>query len=158
MAQERPNRLAEWVVLLREQVPVVRRHLSEWAKACWEEPRLIWETSAVRYATYLLAGMIGLWGVVTMADLIAPPRPVSARPEATQADFHVICSNPDCRHHFVIRRKFGFRKFPVRCPKCGREMGEQARRCTSKACQGRWVLPAKREGLAVCPRCGEPLD
>ena len=158
MAREDPNRFAEWVVLLREQVPVVRRHLAAWAKACREEPRLIWQTSAVRYATYCLAGLIVVWGVLGVADIVAPPRPAAARPEATTADYHVICSNPECGYHFVVRRRFGFKKFPVRCPKCEQKTGEQARRCNSKTCQGRWVAPVRIDGVMVCPRCGEPFD
>jgi len=158
MAQEDHNRLAEWVVLLREQVPVVRRRLAAWAEACREEPRLIWQTSAVRYATYCLAGLIVLWSVLGVADIIAPAPLASAKPEAITADFHVVCSNPVCGHHFVVRRKFGFKGFPVQCPKCEQKTGEQARRCSSGTCQGRWVVPLRTDRGLVCPRCGEPFD
>jgi hypothetical protein len=157
MAQEERNRLAEWTVMLREQIPILRGRLAEWAAVCREHPRLIWETPAVRYATYGLGGLIVLWGVLAVAGAIAPAPPVDAGPEAAKADFHVICSNPGCAYHFVIQREFSFRKFPVQCPKCVQKTGQRAYPCYSQTCQRRWVVPAESGGVPVCPRCGEPL-
>ena len=47
MAQEKPNRLVELVLLLREQGPVLRRKLGLWLEVVREEPVLIWATPVV---------------------------------------------------------------------------------------------------------------
>jgi hypothetical protein len=94
---------------------------------------------------------------MAVADAIAPPAAVTAGPAVRKADFHVLCTNPDCEHHFVIRRKLGFNKFPVKCPACGEKTGERAYRCNSPTCQGRWIVPQKINRELVCPVCGEPL-
>ena len=158
MAQEKPNRLAEWVVLLRRQWPVVQRHGAEWLDACREDPRLIWQTAVIRYGVYGLGLLIGIWLLITVAHSIAPPLPVSATPEATTADFHVVCTDPNCGYHFVIHRPFGFSKFPVDCPRCERKTGEQARPCNSKTCQGRWIAPVDVDGKLTCPHCGAEIE
>ena len=153
MAQEKPSRMVEWLLLFRTQAPVVRQHLADWWAECREEPRLIWATPAVRYATYLVGGLIAIQLVLMSVSMIAPPPPPAARPQATTADFHVVCADPDCDHHFVIHRKFGFDSFPIECPQCHGETGVQARRCNSPDCQGRWVAPVREDGGLRCPRC-----
>ncbi len=158
MAQEDPSRLVEWLLLVRKQLPVARRHLQDWLAAVRQEPVLIWETVAVRYAVYGLAGVVLLWGVTRVPGMLTPPPPANARPEATTADFHVVCSGAQCSHHFVIHRKFGFRKFPVECSRCKRKTGVQARRCHSPTCQGRWVAPQKVDGALCCSVCGGRFD
>ena len=157
MAQERPNRLAEWLLLIRKQSPVVREHFAAWIEAVREEPRLAWETSAVRYAVYGFAGILLIWLATNLSGWIAPPAP-NAKPTATTADFHVVCSDPNCGYHFVIHRPFGFHKFPVECPKCKRETGVSARRCNSPACDGRWVAPVQTDQGLKCPLCGAKLE
>ena len=157
MAQERPSRLAEWLMLVRKQMPVVREHFAAWVEAVREEPRLAWETSAVRYAVYALAGVVLVWLATSMTGWLAPPPPPSARPTATTADFHVVCSDPNCGYHFVIHRKFGFRDFPVECPQCKRGTGVSARRCNSPSCNGRWAAPSQAEKGLQCPHCGAKL-
>ncbi len=154
MAQEERNRLIEWYLLIREQAPVVRQRLEQWAQAVREEPALLWNTPAVRVATYVLGGLITLWMLTWAVNLAVPPQPASARPEATTADFHVICVNETCNHHFVVHREFGFRGFPVVCPQCQQETGLAARRCNSRACNGRWVAPLKSDSRLTCPQCG----
>jgi hypothetical protein len=156
VAQEHPNRLAEWFGVLRKNVPLVREHVTDWVQAVREEPRLIWETSGVRYSVYGLSGLLLVWVVSTVVGWMVPPLPPSARPAATTADFHVVCAEPTCAHHFLIHREFGFDDFPVPCPQCKRETGVAARRCNSPPCGGRWVAP-KAEGL-VCPFCGATLQ
>lgn len=158
MAQEGPNRLAEWLLLLREQVPAVRRRFEEWLAAVREEPALIWETLAVRYATYAAGLLVLMWLTVWAVEMITPPPPASARPAATTADFHVVCTDTACAHHFAIRRKFGFHKFPVECPKCEKKTGIRARRCGSQTCQGRWVAAHKEDGNTYCSVCGRRFD
>lgn len=158
MAQEGPNRLAEWLLLLRAQLPVVRQHFEEWLAAVREEPALIWETLAVRYAAYAAGGLVLVWLTVWAAEMITPPPPESARPAATAAVFHVVCADAACAHHFAIHRKFGFSKFPVDCPKCERKTGIQARRCGSQDCRERWVAPLEEDGETYCSVCGRQFD
>ncbi len=158
MAQENPNRLVEWLQLLRGHVPVIRQRFEGWVSAIREEPMLIWQTAVVRYTVYGLGVVVLLWGVSTIAGSLVPSPPANARPEATKADFHIVCSNPDCGYHFVIHREFGFRKFPVVCPKCGKSTGEQARRCNSETCRGRWVVPKKVDDELCCPICGARFE
>jgi len=158
MAQENRNRLAEWLVLLRQQAPVVRRQFSGWLESVREEPALFWQTVAVRYVAYGLAGLALVWAVSAFSRMIVPPPHASAKPAATTADFHVVCSNRQCLHHYVIHRKFGFRGFPVRCPRCEQKTGMQARRCNSPICQGRWVPAQERDGRTYCPECNQPIE
>lgn len=138
MAQERPNRLTEWLLLTRKQVPVVRQHFENWLAAVREEPALVWQTPAVRYATYGAGGLMLVWIATWVAGGLAPPLPEDARP-ATRADFHVVCTNPECGYHFVIHRKLGFHGFPVKCPRCQQKTGTQARAATRQ--------PAGEDGL-----------
>jgi len=158
MAQEGPNRLAEWLLLARRQWPVVRKHFDQWLAAVREEPALIWQTVAIRYAVYGLSATVVVLVAAKAIALLTPPPPASARPVASTADYHVVCSNQQCGHHFVIHRKFGFRGFPVPCPECSKETGMQARKCPSPQCQGRWVTPQRSDGALQCPRCGQPFD
>ena len=157
MAQEKRNRLAEWLLLAREQVPIRRQHLREWLTAVRAEPSLIWQTPAVRYATYTIAGLFLLMMVGEMRAMIGPPPSVTARAAATTADFRVKCSSGECGHDFVLRREFGFRKFPVECPQCRRETGVLARQCHSADCKGRWRAPEGSGRELGCPVCGESL-
>ncbi len=157
MAQEERNRLVEWFSVLRKQIPVVRRYCLDWFEAVREEPRLIWETDPVRYAVYGLSGLLTVWIALGVLHSVTPPPPASARPEATSADYHVVCSNRSCSHHFVIHRSFGFRGFPVKCSGCAQETGSRALRCTSTSCKGRWVAPVQTERARKCPQCGMPL-
>ena len=158
MAQERPNRLAEWLMLVRKQTPIVRERIAAWFEAVREEPRMAWETSAVRYAVYALVGGVLIWLATSVSGWLAPPLPPSARSAATTADFHVICSDAHCGYHFVIHRQFGFHKFPVECPKCKRETGVAARQCNSSSCGGRWVAPVQTDQGVKCPLCGAKLE
>lgn len=153
MAQEKPNRLVEWYQLLRRQAPVARQHVVDWGEAVREEPSLLWSTPAVRYLVYIVGGFILVWSVGWVTHALTPPPPPDAQAQATTADFHVLCTNPNCRTHFAIRRSFGFDDFPVQCPACAQVAGEAARSCPSPTCKGRWVVPVKREGLWRCPVC-----
>jgi hypothetical protein len=158
MAQEGRNRLAEWLLLIREQVPVVRQRFEDWLSAVREEPVLLWETIAVRYAFYGVGGLLLVWAVSGVTGLLTPPPPARARPAATAADFHVVCRDTVCAKHFVIHREFGFRNFPVVCPACEQQTGARARRCNSQTCRGRWVAPEEIQGAQYCPVCGTRFD
>lgn len=154
MAQEHPNRLAEWLTLARKNAPLAREHFRDWMDAVREEPRLAWETPAIRYTVYTVGGLIAIWILTTAISWMAPPPPASARPAARTADFPVVCSNPDCGYQFVMNREFGFHDFPVACPRCTQRTGESARLCNSSACNRRWVAPVRRDDGLYCPNCG----
>jgi hypothetical protein len=153
MAQERPNRLVEWYLAAKQQAPRVRESAAEWLGQVKEEPRLLWATPAVRYAVYGTGALVAAWCVTFFVGLFTPARAASAKPAATTADFHVVCANPDCGHHFVINRKFGFGKFPVECTKCRKPTGMAARICASPTCVNRWVVPRATESGLTCPYC-----
>lgn len=157
MSQEGPNRFAEWLLLLREQIPAVRHRLGVWLSAVQEEPALLWQTNVVRYAAFGGGGLLAVWLLVSLVGMLTPPPPASARPTATTADFHVVCANPSCGYHFVVHRRFGFHDFPVKCPRCGQETGTRALLCNSPTCRGRWVAPRKTAKGALCPVCGMRL-
>ena len=158
MAQEGPNRLFEWLNLIREEAINVRDLVGDWLEQVREEPALIWATPVIRYATYGVAATVVVWVVSGVAGAITPPPPASARPAATTADFHVVCTVTHCEHHFVIHREFGFHRFPVQCPRCQRETGVSARKCSSPTCMGRWVAPVQDETGLKCPRCGARFE
>ncbi len=158
MAQEPPNRLMEWWQLARAQAPIVRRRFEDWLAAVREEPVLAWETPGVRYSVYGFGGLIIVWAASFVLDTFAPAPPQDARPVATRADFHVVCRDPACAHHFVVYRRFGFRKFPVQCPKCSEMTGMRARPCTSSTCRGKWVAPVSADGMLLCPVCGDRFE
>ena len=153
MAQEDRKRLVEWLEIVRAQVPIVREQIADWAGEVRQQPGLLWETPAVRYATYLTGGMLLLWIGIGVTRTLAPV-PSTVQVEATTADFHVVCTDPACGRHFVIHKKFGFRDFPVACPACRKQTGAQARPCNTPACGGRWVVPTRRDGGDFCPWCG----
>ena len=158
MAQEKPNRLAEWVVLVRVQIPVWRHRTARWFDAVRDEPILVWHTPAIRYGVYAAGGALGAWMLVTAATMFLPAPPEGAKPEAVKADYHVVCTDPDCGAHFVVHREFGFRRFPVECPACRLETGARAVRCHSSTCQGRWASPIQQDDVQACSRCGRPVE
>ncbi|MCO6436460.1 MAG: hypothetical protein J5J06_05180 [Phycisphaerae bacterium] len=154
MAQERPGRIAEWSEIARQRAPVLRQHFRAWIAACQENPHMIWEAAPVRYATYALGAVVLLWSASWLTTAINP-LPQEASERAVTADFHLLCTNPQCGYHFVIQRKFGFNDFPVTCPKCEQKTGHRARPCYSPACGGRWVVPHTDGRVERCPRCGQ---
>ena len=156
MAQERPNRMAEWVMLLRKNAPIARDQFTDWVGEVRAEPRILWETTAIRYLSYGIGGVLLSWGLVMLVHMFTPPPPAGAKDAAVTADFHLVCSNPDCGYNFVIAREFGFSGFPVRCDRCKKDTGVAGRRCYSLNCQGRWVAPVPADGHQneMCPQCG----
>lgn len=158
MAQEKPNQIREWFAALSKQWPVIHRHASEWIARVRQEPELIRESGALRYAAYIVGGVILLGGAKCASGWLVAPPSADTRPYATTADFHVVCSNPDCGRHFVVVRRFGFSRFPVECPHCKQQTGQQAQRCFSPLCQGKWVIPQLTDsGERRCSICGERL-
>lgn len=158
MAQEHRSRLAEWVMLLRKNVPLWREHVADWAAEVREEPRLLWEASPIRYATYGVGTILAVWLVTLVVGFLTPPPPAGAKAAATTADYHIICSDPACAYHFIVQREFGFHDFPIECSKCNKRTGVSARRCNSPTCQGRWVAPIEVDGATKCPICGAAMD
>jgi len=153
MAQERPNRLLELVSLVRQSLPIAREQAREWIGQVRSEPMRVWDVTAVRYAAYGLIGLFATWVLVFVVGLLTPPAPPGAREPARTADFRVVCSNPACGYNFVLRREFGFDKFPVICDRCKKQTGVLGRRCYSEKCQGRWVAPLDSELGLKCPAC-----
>ena len=158
MAQERPNRLAEWLLLIRERVPAVRQRFEDWFSAVREEPVLLWETTAIRYVVYGTGGLALVWAASWVTAMVTPAPPARARPAATTGVFHVVCRDNGCGEHFQIHRKFGFHRFPVVCPACEQQTGARARRCNSQTCRGRWVALEEIDGAQYCPVCGTRFD
>ena len=157
MAQEKPNPIKEWLALLKEQWPVVREQLGVWVQRVREDPHLLWRNprSALRHLHHLRP--TGLWIVSGLTASLLPAVEPEIQDEVQLADFHVICSDEACGHHFVIRKPPGFHRFPVKCPKCEQEIGMRALPCNSSTCQGKWVIPEEIDGQLHCPVCGAPL-
>jgi len=157
MAHEQPNRFVEWYLALKEWVPTVWEGFLAWVEAVRAEPSLIWKTVAVRYAAYGVIGLMLLTIISSIPTWVVGPPPADAKPVAETADFYVICTNPLCREHFVVRRDKSFKKFPVMCPKCGQKTGVHAHKCWSDTCRGKWVAPVKIEKSLRCPECGHAI-
>ena len=158
MTQEDPKPWVEWLELARAQVPVLRERYNRWREAVRKEPMLVWQTPGVRYGVYGLGGLLLLWITSGLLGMLTPPAPPEAAETARTADYHVVCTSEQCEYHFVINRRFGFRQFPVVCPKCQQKTGAQARRCNSATCMGRWVAPQEVDGTLRCPRCGRAFE
>jgi hypothetical protein len=140
MPVEKESKIAAWMTALREWTGSARVQLGEWWEAIKEEPALIWQTTAVRYAAYGAGGLVALILFFWVLNLVAYPLPQGAAEPANTANFDVICTTPGCGHHFVIVRKFGFHKFPVTCPKCGNKTAYHAVRSTTGPDAGEWVV------------------
>lgn len=152
------SRLVEWVMLLKDEwLPSQRARLVAWYEAVRAEPVLIWQTPTIRYGVYGLGGLLAVWLLVWALSLLEPPAPAEVRARARTANFHVVCTNPDCGNHFMIAREFGFKKFPVECPQCHQRTGQRAMRCNSRACRGRFVAIIEIDGELRCRECGAVL-
>ena len=154
--QER-NRLVELYLAFREWWPTVPALWADWCEQVKENPRLILETPAVRVCAIVIAGLLAIYFIGGFVDFVTPAPLADARPRAKTADFHVICTNEECSHHFVIKRKFSFKDFPVKCSMCGLETGQQALRCRSRECRGRYVPVVRRKDGVYCTKCGRKL-
>jgi hypothetical protein len=158
MAQEKPGPFQEWWEAIRQHAPTLRDQAADAVDRARENPAGLWQIPVVRYGTYGLGVILLIWFASAVASWIAPPASSDKVPErATTADYHVLCTNPECGQHFVINRKFGFHRFPVPCPSCQQKTGEQAWMCNSPSCAGRWVVPIESDGEMICPECGQPF-
>ncbi|HUU83172.1 MAG TPA: hypothetical protein VM243_06670 [Phycisphaerae bacterium] len=158
MPSPQRSRFVEWFVLLRDEwLPSQRERITAWYEVVREEPFLIWHTPAIRYGVYALGCLLAVWLLVWAASLLEPAPAKDAGPRARTANFHVVCSDPECGHHFMIAREFGFKKFPVKCPKCGEKTGQRGVRCNSPACRGRFVTTTTIDGELRCNQCGAVL-
>lgn len=152
------NRLVSWYLLLKDEwLPAQRQRLGEWAQACREEPTLIWQTPQVRWTVIAAVGLTAILVAAWFIEWVAPGAPPSAGPLAKTATFHVVCTNPDCKQHFLIERRFNFDGFPVLCPRCHNKTAQRALRCSSAQCGGRHVAVAERGGRFICTECGADL-
>ncbi len=151
------NKFAKVVVTFREWLPTVKPYLAERYAFVRETPGLVWRLPEVRY-TILILGVLFVVSILRFAGgclSLAPEGEV--QPLATTGDFHVICTNEQCKKHFVINRKFKFDDFPVACPTCKQETGQRALRCRSKTCQGQLVPTKIRSGDYVCRQCSKVI-
>jgi len=87
MAQERPNRFVEWLLIARGNYPVLRRKLSAWGEAVREEPVLIWQTPGVRYGVYSFAIIVLLWGASSLSNSLAGITPENRKELATTGPY-----------------------------------------------------------------------
>jgi hypothetical protein len=156
MPVEEPGKISQWMHAFRMWLPSARQRSAEWYETVREEPALVWHTPAVRYGLYAIGALVLVlivqWGI----GFLSAGGP-EVQPPAKTASFHVLCSTPNCRYHFVINRKFGFDSFPVECPKCHQETGQRAYQCFSKTCNGRWTYGTQVNKQTICARCREPL-
>ncbi len=141
----------------KERQAAARDALEQWWQAVKEEPALFWQTSAVRYSAYGLAALVVVLFVRAGIGLLQPGNSATVQPRATTANFDVLCSNPSCGAHFLIERKFRFRKFPVRCGHCNQMTGQRALRCSSATCAGRLVMSIEENREFRCVSCGAVL-
>ncbi len=154
-----PNR-NQWVDLLeaaKERKENAREQFRDWVGAVREEPSLIWQTPIVRYGVYSIGGLMLLLFVNAGINAMAPAGGKRVEPRATTALFDVVCYNSSCGRHFVIERKFRFRRFPVTCPYCKEDTGHRAARCNSQQCHGKLVVTAVEDDTIYCSECGARL-
>ncbi len=156
MPVEQPSRISQWIGAFREWLPTARQRGAEWVSVVREEPRVIWHTPAVRYGAYAVGGLVLVLTVRWAAGMLSPGGG-TAQPPATTASFDVVCSNPACRHHYKIMRKFGYDDFPVECAKCKQMTGRRGVQCFAGKCNGRWVYAATVDGQTVCAVCRQPM-
>ncbi len=147
------SKFTKVMVAFREWLPTVKPYLAERYAFVRETPGLVWRLPEVRY-TALALGVVSVVSILQFAGGCLSFAPEGAvQPLATTGDFHVICTNEQCRKRFVINRKFKFDDFPVACPICKQETGRRALRCRSKTCRGQLVPTEIRGGDYVCQEC-----
>ena len=158
MSAPRDNRLITWYLLLKDEwLPAQWTRLKDWFSAVRAEPHLFWQTPQVRYGGIAVGVLVAVWFLAGLARMLEPANAREMQPQATTATFHVLCTNPDCKHHFLVERKFGFDDFPVQCPRCKQKTGQHAVRCVSTLCGGKYVAPIEMDGELRCPECGAVL-
>ena len=151
------GKLTKLMVTLREWLPTVRPFLAERYAFARETPGLVWRLPEVRWSIIVLGVLL----VVTLLRFsfglfsLVPAGEIQRR--ATTGDFQVVCTNEQCKKHFVINRKFKFDDFPVECPTCKQETGQRALRCRSKTCRGQLVPTEIRGGDYVCRQCSKVI-
>ena len=151
------SKLTKVMVAFREWLPTVKPYLAERYAFVRETPGLVWRLPEVRYSIIVLGGVLVVILLRFSVGFISLVPEGEVRPFATTGDFHVICTNEQCKKHFVINRKFKFDDFPVACPACTQETGRRALRCRSKTCRGQLVPTEIRGGDYVCRRCSKVI-
>ena len=64
------------------------------------------------------------------------------------------CAQPECGEEFSLPMSMSFDKFPVKCPKCGKQSGHPMLSCPN--CLTHYAFTPKHP-LEKCPKCGEGL-
>ncbi len=149
------SKFAKVVVAFREWLPTVKPYLAERYAPVRETPGLLWRLPEVRYTALALGVLVALSIFQFAGGCLSFAPEGEVQPLATTGDFHVVCTNEQCKKHFVINRKFKFDDFPVECPTCKQDTGQRALRCRSKTCGGQLVPTEIRGGDYVCRQCGK---
>ncbi|MCH7701206.1 MAG: hypothetical protein IID37_05930 [Planctomycetes bacterium] len=155
MPVSKPSKLKELIDGVREWLPGVKPRALEWWETVRAEPGQIWASLAFRWGCLVAGGIVLLLIATTIAGWSERSTPSARGPAARTANFDVLCSDPNCAHHFVINRKFTFHKFPVECIKCQQPTGQRGRRCSSISCSGKLAIPVESELGPICDRCGQ---
>ncbi len=149
------SKLTKAVIALREWLPTVKPYLQERYAFVRETPGLVWRLPEVRYPLIVLGALLAISLIKFGVGFLSPLAEKQFKPIATTGDFHVICTNEQCKKEFVINRKLKFDDFPVECPRCHETTGHRAMRCRSKTCRGKLVPTELIRGAYVCPHCDQ---
>jgi len=91
---------------------------------------------------FVLAG--GIWFLRSGKQMLMP----------AGVDYVLKCSRAECGDEFTTKLAAGYKKFPVKCPKCGERSAFILTRCP--ACNAPYALDLKHP-LDKCPKCGADL-
>ncbi len=148
------SKLTKAVIVFREWLPTVKPFLQERYAFVRATPGVFWRLPEIKYTALALGVLIVVLVLRFSVGFFSPLPDGQVKPRATTGDFHVICTNQQCRQHFAIDRKFKFDDFPVECPTCKQETGQRALRCYSTTCRGQLVPTEIRRGDYACLKCG----
>jgi hypothetical protein len=123
MPVQKQSKVQAWIAAFREWMPTVRVRAEEWWLTLRAEPVQALKSPVVHYIGLGILALIAIYIISVLAGSCVPEGPAQIDHKVM---FHVLCSEPSCRHHFAIRQKEKYDDFPVKCPKCGRETGYHA--------------------------------
>lgn len=149
MSTHRSPNLADLPHRVRDQVETFAGNWKQWRSDVREDPSLLWRSAVIRIPAWIIIGLalyFGLRGL--LGGIFSGPTDVGdSTPLAT---LYVVCTNPDCAHHFQTRRPIDFADWPIACPVCNQMTVQRARLCPK--CR-HWVAIAPGDGSGSCPHC-----